>query len=132
MSSTTLGVDGVSDVWGFIEPWWAETGSPLPMGCQCLTSDGGGKKAWVASGDTRNTFVHAQCGQPSLAMIRSQDLLNLMQGGDHHNVLVETKDLTTDPQYGWIASYKWTPETIVGSVSGREARVWRPREDVPA
>lgn len=52
-------------------------------------------------------------------------MLNIFQGGPHHNELVETYDLTRDSQYSWISDYVWTPEKIVGSVSGREARVWR-------
>lgn len=92
-------------------PWW---------GCQC-TSDGG-KKLWAESADP-DVWIHPACGLPSAATLEA-DVLNLMRGGDHHNTIVETHDLTHDGQYSWIGDYVWTPEKIVGSQSGREARVW--------
>lgn len=117
------------DVWRFVEPWWAETGSPLPLGCQCASGDGG-KRAWVRSADG-DTWVHIHCGQPSLAVIRGQDMLNLFRFGPHHHELVETRDLTSKVEFNWVADYRWTPEVIVGSESGREARVWV-HKDQPA
>lgn len=56
-------------------------------------------------------------------------MLNLFQGGPAHNRLVETEDLMKPAaDVSWIASYAWTPEIIVGSATGREARVWSYKE----
>jgi hypothetical protein len=101
------------------------------MGCQCTTSDGG-KRAWVRVDDPgdEDSWVHAACGQPSLATLRSQNMLNLFQGGAHHNELVETSDLTSKGEFSWVIDYSWTTEIIYGSQSGRPARVWRPKEQV--
>lgn len=105
-------------------PWWAETGS-LTIGCQCLIEEGRGT-SWTRASD--GTYVHA-CGYPSEATLRSQDMLNIFQGGPRHNELVETEELMKREDVGkWITSYAWTAEKITGSVSGREARVWRFKE----
>lgn len=58
-------------------------------------------------------------------------MLNIFQGGPQHNRLIETHDLIHDRELDvvrWITDYAWTPEKIIGSVSGREARVWRFKE----
>lgn len=56
-------------------------------------------------------------------------MLNLFQGGEHHNELIETQDLIKRRDVTpWLPSYVWTPEKIVGSLTGREARVWRYKE----
>lgn len=90
----------------------------MTVGCRCESDDGG----WNRASD--GTWVHA-CGLPSEATLRSDDLLNIFRLGPHHNELIETEDLMKRPDVGaWITSYGWTPEKIVGSVSGREARVW--------
>jgi hypothetical protein len=102
------------------QPWWAETNLP-PVGCRCTDEDPY-RLAWVSTSD--GTMVH-QCGQPSLATIRSQNMLNLFQGGAHHNELVETSDLTSKAEFTWVSDYSWTPELVVGSLTGRKARVWR-------
>jgi hypothetical protein len=103
-------------------PWWAE-GESLTIGCKCTTDIGGGKKAWSRASDNE-TWVH-ECGYPSEATLRSQDMLNLFRFGPHHNELIETEELMKRRDVGgWITSYAWTPEKITGSVSGREARVW--------
>lgn len=107
------------------EPWWAQLGS-LTVGCRCL-DDNTDVPAWTRAAD--GTPVH-QCGYPSEAWLRSQwQVLNIFLGGPQHNTLVETADLLRDPAYGqWITTYGWTPETLVGSLTGREARVWRYKE----
>ena len=51
-------------------------------------------------------------------------MLNLMRGGPRHHELYETEVLATSYKMGWITGYVWSPEKIVGSESGREARVW--------
>lgn len=106
-------------------PWWAEGGS-LTVGCRCESDTG----TWTRASD--GTWIHS-CGYPSEALLRSQDMLNLFRLGPHHNELYETEQLTKDRTVAaWITGYAWTPEVIVGSVSGREARVWvwKDRDDV--
>lgn len=108
--------------------WWQETGS-LTAGCRCLIEEGQGT-SWTRADD--GTFVHC-CGYPSVAVLRSQDLLNLFRYGPHHNELIETAALTTDRSVAsWITDYAWTPEKVVGSVSGREARVWVFKDETAA
>ncbi len=51
-------------------------------------------------------------------------VLNLMRGGPRHNEIYETTTLALSHGMGFITDYKWTPEIIVGSESGRSARVW--------
>ena len=106
--------------------WWQETGS-LTAGCRCLVEEGQGT-TWTLASD--GTFLHA-CGLPSIATLRSQDLLNLFRFGPHHNEVLETEQLTTDRLVSsWLVDYAWTAEKIVGSVSGREARVWVYKEPI--
>lgn len=53
-------------------------------------------------------------------------MLNIFQGGPQHNTIMETSDLVKPgPSGAWICTYRWTKETITGSVSGKIARVWR-------
>ncbi len=51
-------------------------------------------------------------------------MLNIMRGGPRHNEMYETTTFALSQTMGWLINYKWTPEKIIGSVSGREARVW--------
>lgn len=52
-------------------------------------------------------------------------MLNLFRWGPMHDQVHSTEDLMKDRTIAkWIADYAWTPEKVVGSVSGREARVW--------
>ena len=74
----------------------------------------------IESGD----WVHGDCRLPSPAVALEKNLLNIMIGGPHHNVIAETQDLATNPDFAWVHLYEWTPKKIIGSVSGREARVW--------
>lgn len=55
--------------------------------------------------------------------------LVLFRYGDHHNEIWSIAELL----YGhperpscasWITDYSWTAETVVGSESGRTARIW--------
>ena len=104
--------------------WWQETGS-LTAGCRCLIEEGQGT-SWALASD--GTYLHC-CGSPSVAVLRSQDLLNLFRFGPQHNTILDTSALTTDRVVaGWITEYRWTPEKIIGSVSGKEARVWVHKE----
>lgn len=108
-----------SDDWaGFsavpVEPWSAP-------GCRC-----NGKREWVSSADPA-VWVHWVCGQPSPATLEGESVrvdIHIMQHGPHHNELVETHDLCQNREYAWISDYKWTNQVIVGSESGRKARVW--------
>lgn len=55
--------------------------------------------------------------------------VNLFRGGPHHNELITTREITRDHRYGWVAAYRWTPEVVIGSESGRKARVWKYHSD---
>ncbi len=56
-------------------------------------------------------------------------MLNLMRGGPRHNEIYETQTLVISHGMGFIMNYQWTPEIIVGSESGRSARVWVWKDD---
>lgn len=99
------------------------------LGCRCVSGDGG-KRAWVDSGDDDVTYVHIQCLQPSHATIEGDDVLNLMRFGPHHHELHETHDLTQNGDNSWILDYRWTPELVTGSESGKRARVWVHKDSV--
>ena len=47
---------------------------------------------------------------------------NLMRFGPRHNEVIDTHDMIFSRFP--VMEYKWTPETVVGSESGRVARVW--------
>lgn len=59
--------------------------------------------------------------------------LNLFQYGPHHNELHTVAELLRgEPSCAsWIADYRWTEETIVGSETGRVARVWVHHSSLP-
>lgn len=54
--------------------------------------------------------------------------LNLFRHGPHHNELWTVQQLLYAceelPSSTWITSYTWTDDVVVGSESGRTARVW--------
>lgn len=56
-------------------------------------------------------------------------MLNLFRWGPMHDQIHTTEALLQDRSIArWIAEYDWTKEKVVGSVSGREARVWVHKE----
>jgi len=59
-----------------------------------------------------------------LEYLKKVEMLNIMRNGPRHNTIVETCELVTSYKMGWIGEYVWTKEIIVGSESGRQARVW--------
>lgn len=66
---------------------------------------------------------------PSPMVLEKQDVLNLFRYGSRHNELHETEALMRDASVAkWIREYSWTPELVVGSVSGKSARVWVAKE----
>lgn len=111
--------------------------------CDCTGSNRKQKDGWTRRDD--GVWVHPRCMRPSpvafaVSVERDEAMrteLNIFQGGDHHNEIWTTGELLRGRGDGgqqerlyapWITSYKWTPETITGSASGRVARVWRPEE----
>lgn len=55
--------------------------------------------------------------------------LHLFRDGPQHNQVWSTHQLLykcdeLPDAAAWITQYKWTDETVVGSESGRVARVW--------
>lgn len=54
--------------------------------------------------------------------------LNLFRNGPHHNELWTNQQLLHKceelPSSTWITDYCWTDEVVVGSETGRAARVW--------
>lgn len=100
------------------------------VGCRCTSV--AGKKGWVASADL-DVWVHAECGQPSSTVLQGERMrtdINLMRYGSHHNELHETSVLVSSSDFAWIAEYVWSPEVVIGSESGRKARVWIHRDHV--
>lgn len=77
-------------------------------------------------------WVHALCYLPRRLYLQKTvesepevgQVLNLFRFGPHHHELYETKELISSTDYAWISNYRWTSETVTGSESGREARVW--------
>lgn len=60
--------------------------------------------------------------------------VHLFVGGPHHHEVWTTEELMYRneklPEVAWITDYAWTADTVVGSESGRVARVWVYREAV--
>lgn len=105
----------------------------------CGCGGAGIKSGYHQRGD--GVWTHVTCDQPTKeyleVFLKTQPVLthlNLLQGGPLHNTLLSNSELIDRVAIGvredgehilkHIDQYRWTPETIVGSETGRTARIW--------
>lgn len=98
--------------------------------CDCTNWSGTRNTGYTRRDD--GVWVHAACMRPSLPIfLKDVDVkvdLHIFRGGPLHNELRTSEDLLhkRDPELvRRITEYRWVPETLTGSESGRVARVWK-------
>src|SRR5690349_1037677 len=112
----------------------------LTLESYCTCSSHKHKEGWV---EHNGWWVRRTCLKVTRAFLEKtlerinavpETHLNLFQMGDHHNELWTNQELLHGRDSGekayWITDYRWTPDVIEGSESGRLARVWKLAESL--